>query len=270
VSRRAVIGAVAVLVALVAGWMWFRDSSLVRVQDVFITGLTSSEQNEVRSALRSAALGMTTLNVDQDGLRAAVEPFNSVRDVRAEGEFPHKLAIEVIEHAPVGALQVGRTRVPVAADGRVLHGVDATGELATVRVRRIPHDRVRGRRPRASVQVLAAAPEPLRERVSRVRFAPDGLTAELEEGPPLIFGDASHAQIKWAAAARVLADPTATGAAYLDVRVPGRVAAGGLEPGTEPEAAPTAVPEAEEVPEVASPTPAPGPEATPAAPPEQP
>jgi cell division protein FtsQ len=270
VSRRAAVAALAVLVALAAGWLWLRDSSLVRVQDVFITGLTSSEQNEVRDALRSAALEMTTLNVDEDSLRAAVAPFTSVRDVVAEGDFPHKLTIEVVEHAPVGALKVGRTRVPVAADGRVLHGVEATPELATVRVRRIPADRVRGRRPRASVQVLAAAPEPLRERVSRVRFAGDGLTADLVEGPPLIFGDAADAAVKWAAAARVLADPTAAGAAYLDVRVPGRVAAGGLGPIAEPEVSPAPVPESSEpgADAAATPTPLPTPEASPGAPPD--
>jgi cell division protein FtsQ len=54
------------------------------------------------------------------------------------------------------------------------------------------------------------------------------------EGPDLIFGDASDARRKWLAAARVLADPSAAGAIYLDVRIPERVAAGGLGPVPEP------------------------------------
>ncbi|MET0811192.1 MAG: hypothetical protein ABWY65_08780, partial [Thermoleophilaceae bacterium] len=46
--------------------------------------------------------------------------------------------------------------------------------------------------------------------------------------PELIFGDARRARAKWAAAARVLADPEARGASYIDLRIPGRPAAGGL------------------------------------------
>src|SRR5918992_920846 len=56
----------------------------------------------------------------------------------------------------------------------------------------------------------------------------EGLVAELREGPELIFGDATRLRSKWAAAARVLADLEASGASYVDVRIPGRPAAGGL------------------------------------------
>ena len=51
---------------------------------------------------------------------------------------------------------------------------------------------------------------------------------ELRDGPELIFGDPTRARAKWTAAARVLADPKAEGASYVDVRIPGRPAAGGL------------------------------------------
>jgi cell division protein FtsQ len=61
-------------------------------------------------------------------------------------------------------------------------------------------------------------------------LGPRGLSAQLESGPPLIFGASTEAAAKWVAAARVLAEPSAAGATYLDLRVPGRVAAGGLGP----------------------------------------
>ena len=51
---------------------------------------------------------------------------------------------------------------------------------------------------------------------------------ELREGPELFFGDARHLRAKWTAAVRILADPKAAGASYIDVRLPGRPAAGGL------------------------------------------
>ena len=50
----------------------------------------------------------------------------------------------------------------------------------------------------------------------------------------MIFGDGSDAHRKWLAATRVLADQSAAGATYLDVRIPERVAAGGLGPVPEP------------------------------------
>ena len=267
VPPRTLLVAAAVLVVLAAGWLWFRDSSFVRVKDVFITGTASSEQDRVRAALRSAALDMTTLHVREDALRTAVEPFSSVRDIRVDAGFPHKLTIEVVEHAPVAALQTGATRVPVNAQGLVLRGVRASDRLPTVRVDRVPVERLTEARPREALTVLAAAPAALRDRSRRAWWGSRGLTVDLRDGPPLIFGDAADAAVKWAAAARVLADPTAAGAAYLDVRVAGRVAAGGLGPiaAETPVATPTAVaPVATPTPvATATATPVPTPVATP-------
>ena len=43
----------------------------------------------------------------------------------------------------------------------------------------------------------------------------------------MIFGDGRRAHAKWIAATRILADPEAEAATYIDVRLPGRPAAGG-------------------------------------------
>ena len=50
----------------------------------------------------------------------------------------------------------------------------------------------------------------------------------MRAGPQLFFGTSARPLAKWMATARVLAEPSAAGAVYLDVRVPERVAAGGL------------------------------------------
>ncbi|MET0206882.1 MAG: hypothetical protein ABW228_06860, partial [Thermoleophilaceae bacterium] len=81
----------------------------------------------------------------------------------------------------------------------------------------------------AAVRVAGTAPAPLRRRIARVEARKgDGLVTELRDGPELIFGDVSRLRAKWVAAARVLADPHAAGATYIDLRLPGRPAAGGL------------------------------------------
>jgi cell division protein FtsQ len=90
--------------------------------------------------------------------------------------------------------------------------------------------RAGGARLRSALAIADAAPLALRRRTIRIDVASRGLQAELESGPPLIFGTSADAALKWAAAARVLAEPSAAGATYLDLRVTGRVAAGGLGP----------------------------------------
>jgi cell division protein FtsQ len=82
----------------------------------------------------------------------------------------------------------------------------------------------------------------LRERIQRLWSGPRGLTLDLKDGPDLVFGSGTDAHRKWAAALRVLADPSSQGATYLDLRVPERVAAGGLGP-VEPEADSAAQPD---------------------------
>jgi cell division protein FtsQ len=61
------------------------------------------------------------------------------------------------------------------------------------------------------------------------------MTAPLRNGPVLYFGGTERLRAKWIAASRVLADRSSAGATYLDLRLPERPAAGGLQQ-TEPQA----------------------------------
>jgi cell division protein FtsQ len=227
-----VFSAVLLLAAALAGaWLWARESSLARVTDVRVTGPTTSEEGRIRAALEDAARDMTTLHVRQDALQDAVAAYRSVADLRVHTDFPHGLAIEVLEHRPVAALEVGDERIPVSGDGIVLNGVRADRGLPTIRRDAAPAGaRVGDARTRTALAVAAAAPQDLLERGERLWWGPKGLMMDLRDGPPLVFGSRADASAKWAAAARVLAETSAAGATYLDLRVPGRVAAGGLAP----------------------------------------
>jgi cell division protein FtsQ len=235
IRRRAFVRGFAAVVVLagllVGGWMWFRDSSFARVTQVSVTGATTSEQDRVRAALESAARDMTTLHVRQNVLDDAVASYPSVAGLRVQSDFPHKLSIEVLEHRPVAALDVDGRRVPVSGGGIVLNGVRAPDDLPSIRHGATPPDgRVSDQRTRDALAVAAAAPQALLARSERLTWGDHGLTLDLRDGPPLIFGTPEDAVDKWAAAARVLAEPDAAGATYLDLRVVGRVAAGGLGP----------------------------------------
>jgi cell division protein FtsQ len=230
-------GVVVTACALVGGWVLVRDSELVRVQDVFVTGLTSQEEPQIRQALKNAALDMTTLHVREDQLRAAVAQYPSIAGLETDAELPHKLSIVVRERAAVAAIESGGSRVAASGDGRVLRGMKSNG-LPTLRVRTAPAGaRVTDRQVLGALGVAGGAPPELRRRIDRLWSGERGLTLDLRNGPDLVFGSGSDAHRKWLAAVRVLADPSSAGATYLDLRVPERVAAGGLGP-VEPEATP--------------------------------
>jgi cell division protein FtsQ len=229
-------------VVLGGGWMWLRDSGLAKVTVVHVTGATTSEESAIRAALDSAAREMTTLHIRRNVLDDAVAQYTSVAGLRVQKDFPHKLSIEVLEHRPVAALDVDGRRIPVSGGGIVLTGVHADADLPSIRRDTAPPDgRVTDPRTRAALAVAAAAPQKLLTRSDRVWWGPRGLTLDLRDGPPLYFGTGDDTALKWAGAARVLAEPSAVGATYLDLRVPGRVAAGGAGP--VPQVDPSATPQ---------------------------
>jgi cell division protein FtsQ len=226
---RAVAACVGVLALLAVGWLWLRDSSLVAVRQVDVTGLSGSDAPRVRAALQEAARDMTTLHVRTKQLQTALAPFPAVRSVDAHADFPHRLRVVVHERVAVGAVAAGNERVAVAADGTLLRG-SATGGLPLVSVGTEPGgDSVGDRGAQHAIALLSAAPAALRARVERVYTGPRGLTAPLTDGPVLFFGGSERMRAKWTAVASVLADRSSAGATYLDVRMPERPAAGGLE-----------------------------------------
>lgn len=231
VRRRRRLG-VAALVAVVlgAGYMlWLRDSGLVAVEDVQVTGLTGRDAERVRTALDGAARGMTTLHVDRDALEAAAAAFPVIRAIEVEADFPSGLRITVIEHRPVAVLVSGEKRIPVAGDGSVLAELPTEGSLPEIHTgATIPASQLEPGFALDAARVAGGAPGALVGRLDQVERESDrGLVMSVEDGPDLIFGDTDRLTAKWAAAARVLADPGAAGAEYLDLRLPERPAAGG-------------------------------------------
>jgi cell division protein FtsQ len=219
------------LLILASGYQfWLRDSSLVAVEKVTITGLTTSGSERVRLALTTAGRSMTTLHVDHEALERAVAGYPVVRELEVTTDFPHGLQIHVVQHVPVATAVGAGGRVAVAGDGTILQGVTAEKKLPTVEVDgAVGVERLRDATALASAAIAGAAPAALRGRIAEVgEDGRLGQVAQLRDGPEVIFGDATRLRAKWAAASRVLADLEASGASYVDVRLPGRPAAGGL------------------------------------------
>ncbi len=226
---RVVLACLAIaLVLLAGGWMLLRNSPLVSVSHVRVTGLSGPQSQAIEAALDSAARRMSTLDVNAAALRAAVAPFHIVRGLHVSTSFPHGLHIAVEEEVPVAALVVEGTRTAVAADGVVLGPALLRGSLPELSAGSAPPlgQRIGNYYARVGLSVIAAAPRALARLIQRVYAAPQGEAVALRGGLVAYFGDASRPHAKWLALARVLADPGSAGASYVDVRLPERPAAG--------------------------------------------
>jgi len=236
VRRRAIrlpgprlIAAVALTLALLAGgWLWLRDSSLVAVRRVTITGVSGPDAGRIRAALRLAARNMTTLDVKSGELNTAVAPYPVVKSLSVTTQFPHGMRIRVTEEIPVGEIMVGGHTIAVASDGVLLHDAAPTSQLPTISLPSAPGgSRITERDGLQLVALLTAAPYQLLPHLTNASStAAHGLVVQLREGPSIYFGDASRLGAKWAAAAAVLANSGSVGAQYIDVTDPQRPVAG--------------------------------------------
>ena len=222
------LAAIAVLgLALVAAYvLWFRDSSLVAVEQVRIEGLSSISDPEVADSLERAARGMTTLHVDRQSLVDAVSGYPTVKALSIDAGFPSSLTITVTERVPVAV--AGDSGTPVAADGVLLPGID-TGHEELPTIEATPGDGGGALEDagREQAAVIGAAPDAMTRVISGAHGTSQGVEVELAGGISLLFGDASRAADKWAAAARILADPAISALDYIDLRVADRPAVGG-------------------------------------------
>lgn len=230
VIRRRLIIATILLVALTAGYLfWLRDSPLVAVEKVSVAG--AEQDPGIETKLISAGLEQSTLNVDLAALEEAVAAEPAVRSISAQADFPHGLQISVDLREPVGYLK--GAGLVVAGDGVILdRDSGRPGDLAAIKVGEkgsVGGGGVQGEALEVA-RVLGAAPAPLLATVERAGIDPEfGAFVQLQGGLELRFGDAGRADLKWQAAAAVIAQPSFTGATYLDLSVPDRPVAGGAE-----------------------------------------
>jgi cell division protein FtsQ len=234
--RRLRIALLSMLIALpmlAGGWLALRDSPLVSVEHVQVSGVHGPEAAAIDAALAGAARQMSTLDLHAGSLRSAVASYRVVREVHAYPSFPHGVRIRVVEQLPVAAVTIAGVRTAVAADGVILGPSLLSSSLPTLSegsdasaASGVTGKPVHGSSLEASLAVLGAAPAPMATDVARVFNGPEGVTVAMRNGLIVYFGDATRPHAKWISLARVLAAPSSAGASYVDVRLPERPAAG--------------------------------------------
>ena len=233
-ARRARVAACACVLALLGGgWLWLRDSRA--------RGGRPGQRHRRRAAPRpracarrssGAARDMTTLHVRPDQLRRPSSRIPAVMGVDAQRRLPARPA-----HRRPRARRrrrAGRRRATACPSP------PTAPCCAAAPTERPAGRRRRGARPPATRSATSARCAPSRcwrpprpscaRKVSRVYAGPRGLTAPLaRRARPLLRRRRPPARRSGPPPPRVLADRSSAGATYLDLRLPERPAAGGLE-----------------------------------------
>ncbi len=222
--------ALLVLTAVVAGsFLLVRNSSLVAVEKVKIVGLSGYYDKDARAAVTAEAMDMTTWNFDTSRIEEAAGQFVDVAGVEVDTDFPHAATIRIEVRRPVLIARIGGRTVTLAQTGEVINPTHTVAGLPKIDAPGVIRgDRVTSGKAFQAVTVLGAAPDVLLRKVEAVRWGKMGIVVKIKNGPELYFGDSSDARLKWRDAASVLASENSRGASYLDLRVPGRPAVGGL------------------------------------------
>lgn len=220
------------LVVLMFGWLawlWYRDSSFVKVERVSVSGLTGPDVPQIRSALTQAALGMTTMDMQIAKLEAVVEQYAYVQSITVTSQGAHAVTIHVTERVPVALVQIGGNQEVIDAEGRLLPNTTIThGPLPLVPIASAPSGlTITAPGPRAAIAVLAAAPYALLSHIENATStSARGVVVQLRNGPQIYFGPVAALRQKWLAAVAVLQNHGSAGASYIDVTDPDRPAAG--------------------------------------------
>lgn len=237
-------GGLIAAVAIFAGYTyWLRDSSLVKIKDLEVVGVSShtEEGAQIVNAVEVAAGEMTTLHLKPELLREELARFPRVESAEIESDFPNGATVTVTERGNGSTFETGSEELLIATDGTVLGTAGAgTESLPKITAGDPPEGpRLEGRT-LVQALVLGATPSALRAFTEKSDFKKDGVEVTMSNGLVLLFGDASKADQKWKAAASVIADPDLYDASYVDLSVPRRPAVRGSE---------AVVPEEEAVPE---------------------
>jgi cell division protein FtsQ len=230
--RIALLATLAAVLLLGGAWLWFRDSPLVAVQKVTVTGENGPDAGAIRSALVASARSMTTLDVQTDRLYAAVSAYPVVRSLRVSTQFPHGMRIRVLEELPVAQVVVGGRRIAVASDGTLLRDLASVPALPEIQLAAPPGGpRLMAEGALEELRAARTAPRPLFPRIALIsEERGQGLVVRLHDGPAVYLGEARGLRSKWSAAVAVLGDPGSAGATYIDVSDPARPAAGAIAP----------------------------------------
>ncbi len=228
-----VAGGLIAAVAVFAGYTyWLRDSSLVKIKDLEVVGVSShtEEGSQIVGAVEVAVGEMTTLHIKPEVLAEEMSRFPRVESAKIEGDFPNGATVTITERGNGSVFDTGSKKLLIATDGTVLGTAGAgTEDLPSIAVGDPPAGPKLEGRTLTQALVLGAVPDELRKYTEKSEMSKEGVEVTMSNGLVLLFGDSSKADQKWKSAASVIADPNLVDASYVDLTVPRRPAVRGSE-----------------------------------------
>jgi hypothetical protein len=233
---------VLVLVLAVAYQFWLRDSSFVEIKNLKVEGVSTKteEGRQIDQAVRTAMGEMTTLNVKPNELDQELARFPRVADARIATSFPDSATV-TLEMRDNGSIYGdGSNALLIATDGTILGPADGKedslpliGDGDPPKSSGSSSDGQGGDQGTATgsaltgralnqALVLGGAPKVLQPYVISSKSTLDGVEVSMSDGLTLLFGDASHVDDKWRAAAALIADSSFDTSSYVDLTVPRR------------------------------------------------
>jgi hypothetical protein len=130
---------------------------------------------------------------------------------------------------PVATIGEGEEAVAVTANGAIVRWwpLDEGPELPRLPLAEPPKGGRLAGPMLEQARVLGAAPPALQPYLAGSRYGESGVDVETTAGIELRFGDATQAELKWKAAAAVLADPEIEALDYVDLNAPTHPSYGG-------------------------------------------
>jgi len=194
-SRRSVLASVAGVVALVVllGWLlWF--SPVLSVRTVAVTGTEGTAASTIRD-LAAIPEGMPLARIDTDGIEAALTTLPELASVSVYRSWPSTVRIEVVPRVGVAVVDLAGVHWLIDRTGVLFAQVtEPPAGMPALQVEVAgPQDRAT----RAALDVIAALPASIRNRVSVVAAqSPDSVVVTLIGGRTVIWGSAADSDRK--------------------------------------------------------------------------
>ena len=228
-SLRSALAAFAILVLGLGLYVGARETSVLAIDRLEVTGVPPGTAVRVRSAL-APLMGTSLVTLDRTVGDRRLAALPIVASVSYDRAFPHTLRVFVEQERAIALLRRGRDTWVVSDSARVLR------KVRTLPLPRLPRiwlpasaDPIVGAvLADPSVAAVRALGPISRARlpasIRSVRAVEGEISVVLTSGTEVLFGDASRLRLKLAVVARIL--PLAGDMPYLDVSVPERAVAG--------------------------------------------
>ncbi|MFF7243821.1 cell division protein FtsQ/DivIB [Embleya sp. NPDC008237] len=213
-NLRPLLVLVLLVLLAVTGWGIVYHSPLLDTRTVAVGGSGTLPRDQV-ARVAAVPVGEPLAGIDLDAIRARVAAIPRVASVRVERDWPHTVRISVRERVTALVVPDAGRYAEIDKDGVRFGTVDAAP--AGVPVVKADADTVSRETLRGVVQVVAALPPPVAQRVRDITARTrDDIVLVLDKGETVLWGGAEASDRKALVLAALLPRP----AKFYDVSAP--------------------------------------------------